>query len=131
MKNNILKFTTYLYYLSLIVLLIIYLYPGSIIGYFLYGDLGTQPNFVRNPIGTSINHLIYFSYITSLALIIRIKVKNIFTNYKFILFVSFILEILHFIIPNRVFEYYDLIANISGVIVILVLKKFIKCANFS
>ena len=60
MKNIILKFIIYLYYLSLIVLAIIYLFPGSIIGYLLYGDLGTQPNLVNNPIGTSINHFFYF-----------------------------------------------------------------------
>ena len=59
-NNNILKFTIYLYYLSLIVLLILYLYPGSIIGYFLYGDLGTQPNLVENPIGTSISFFLFF-----------------------------------------------------------------------
>ena len=62
MKNNILKSIMYLYYLSLVVLLIIYLYPGSIIGYLLYGDLGKQPNFVNNPMGTSINHFFYFYF---------------------------------------------------------------------
>ena len=56
MKNIILKFTIYLYYLNLIALLILYLFPGSIIGYLFYGDLSTQPNLIKNPIGTSINH---------------------------------------------------------------------------
>ena len=50
MKNNILKFVVYLYYLTLIVLLILYLFPGSIIGYFIYGNFGTQPNLLKNPI---------------------------------------------------------------------------------
>ena len=56
MKNHILQFIIYLYYLSLVVLLIIYLFPGSIIGYLLYGDLSKEPILVNNPIGTSINH---------------------------------------------------------------------------
>jgi len=131
MKNTILKLLEYVYYFSLIILLILYLYPGSLVGYFLYGNLEQQPNLIPNPIGTSINHLIFFSYITILALIIRPKVKNVFTDYKIILFISFILEILHFIIPNRAFELYDLIANILGVTVVLFLKKFIKWPNFS
>ena len=76
--------------------------------------------------GTSINHLIFFSYITTLALIIRSKAVNIFTDYKMILFISFILEILHFVIPNRAFEFYDLIANILGVLIIIFIKRFIK-----
>ena len=126
MKNTILKILEYIYYFSLVVLFIIYLFPGSLIGYFLYGNLGQQPNLIPNPIGTSINHLIFFSYITILALIIRRKVKNILTDYKIILFISFILEILHFIIPNRAFEFYDLIANMLGVLIIIFIKRFVK-----
>ena len=126
MKNTILKLLEYIYYFSLVILFIIYLFPGSLIGYFLYGNLGQQPNLIPNPIGTSINHLIFFSYITILALIIRPKVKNVFTNYKIILFISFILEILHFIIPNRTFEFYDLIANMLGVLIIIFIKRFLK-----
>ena len=126
MKNIILKLLEYIYYFSLIILFIIYLFPGSLIGYFLYGNLGQQPNLIPNPIGTSINHLIFFSYITILALIVRPKVKNVFTDYKIILFISFILEILHFIIPNRAFEFYDLIANMLGVLIIMFIKRFLK-----
>ena len=126
MKNTILKLLEYVYYFSLIILLILYLYPGSLLGYFLYGNLEQQPNLIPNPIGTSINHLIFFSYITTLALIIRSKAVNIFTDYKMILFISFILEILHFVIPNRAFEFYDLIANILGVLIIIFIKRFIK-----
>ena len=126
MKNIILKLLEYTYYFSLIILFILYLYPGSLIGYFLYGNLQQQPNLIPNPMGTSINHLIFFSYITTLALIIRSKAVNIFTDYKMILFISFILEILHFVIPNRAFEFYDLIANMLGVIIIIFIKRFIK-----
>ena len=127
MKNTIFKLTEYAYYFSLIVLLVLYLFPGSLIGYFLYGNLGQQPNLVTNPIGTSINHFIFFSYITLLAIIVRTKVKNILTSYKVILFISCILEILHFIIPNRAFEFYDLIANIAGVVIVLLTYRFTKC----
>ena len=126
MKKSILKLLEYIYYFSLIILFILYLYPGSLIGYFLYGNLQQQPNLIPNPMGTSINHLIFFSYITTLALIIRSKAVNIFTDYKMILFISFILEILHFVIPNRAFEFYDLIANILGVLIIIFIKRFIK-----
>ena len=126
MKNTILKLFEYVYYSSLIILLILYLYPGSLVGYFLYGNLEQQPNLIPNPIGTSINHLIFFSFITILALIIRPKVKNILTDYKIILFISFILEILHFIIPNRAFELYDLLANLVGVLIIFLCRKLIK-----
>ena len=126
MKNTILKLLEYIYYSSLVILIILYLFPGSLIGYFLYGNLWQQLNLIPNPIGTSINHLIFFSYITILALTIRTKVKNILTDYKIILFISFILEILHFIIPNRAFEFYDLIANVLGVLIIIFITRFVK-----
>ena len=131
MRNTIFKLLEYLYYFSLVSLFILYLFPGSLIGYFIYGNWDQQPDLIPNPIGTSINHLIYFSYITALATIIRLNVKNIFNNYKMIFFISFFLEILHFIIPNRAFEIYDLMANILGVAAVLLFKKFIKWAKFS
>ena len=126
MKNTIFKLTEYVYYFSLLVLLILYLFPGSLIGYFLYGNLGQQPNFITNPIGTSINHLIVFSYITVLAIIVRLRIKNIFTNYLFILFISCILETFHLIVPNRSFELNDLLANFTGVVIIILINSFIK-----
>ena len=126
MKNIIFKLLEYIYYFSLVILFVLYLFPGSLIGYFLYGNLGQQPNLIPNPIGTSINHFIYFSYITILATAIKTRVNNIFTDYKIILFVAFILEILHFIVPYRAFEYNDLLANMFGVIIVLLLKKIIK-----
>ena len=126
MKNSIFKLTEYVYYFSILILLILYLFPGSLIGYFLYGNLGEQPNLIVNPIGTSINHLIFFSYITVLAIIVRVRVKNIFTSYLVIILISCVLEIFHLIVPNRAFELYDLIANFSGVVIILLINSFIK-----
>ena len=126
MKNTIFKLTEYVYYFSLLVLFILYLFPGSLIGYFLYGNLGQQPNLISNPIGSSINHLFFFSYITLLAIIIREKTKNIFTSYKVILLISLILEIFHLIVPNRAFEFNDLIANITGVVIVLSINNFVK-----
>ena len=130
MKNTIFKLTEYVYYFSLLVLLILYLFPGSLIGYLLYGNLGQQPNLISNPIGTSINHLFFFSYITILAMTVRLRAKNILTNYRFILFISCVLEILHLIVPNRAFEFYDLIANLIGVVIILFINSFVKWQKY-
>ena len=130
MKNTIFKFIEYVYYFSLLVLLILYLFPGSLIGYFLYGSSGQQPNLIANPIGTSINHFIFFSYITVLVIIVRLRIKNIFTSYKVVLFLSGILEVLHLIVPNRAFELYDLIANITGVVIILLIFRFIRWQKY-
>ena len=126
MKNTIFNIIKYLYYSSLIVLTILYLYPGSLIGYFLYGNLGTQPNIISNPIGTSINHLIYFSLITVLSNIVKNRLNNLFTKTKFILFLSIFLELSHLIVPNRAFEFFDLIANVAGILFIVILLRIFK-----
>ena len=129
MKNNILKSVKYLYYLSLVILLIIYLYPGSIIGYLLYADLGKQLSLVNNSIGTAINHFFYFFYLTFLGVICNLSEKKFINSFLFLFFLSFFLELLHFFIPNRAFELNDLLANIIGVISILFLFKLKK--NFT
>jgi len=126
MKNNVLKLIEYLYYFSLGALFILYLFPGSLIGYLLYEDLGKQPNLVDNPIGTSINHLFYFIYLTALAVICNLKRTQIFTNFYFIFFIAVFLEATHYIIPNRAFELYDLFANVAGVSIIFLFRKLMK-----
>ena len=130
MKNTILKFTIYLYYLTLIVLLFLYLFPGSIIGFLLYGDFGLQPNLIKNPAGTSINHFLFFFFLTFLGSIFNSNKKKFINSIFFLLIISIFLELLHFIIPNRAFELNDVIANSTGVILAYFLfflkKRFIK-----
>ena len=126
MNNTIFKLLEYLYYFSLFFLFALYLFPGSLIGYFLYRDLGQQPDLISNPICTSINHLIYFFYLTILSQIVRSRLKKFFTNIYFVFFISIILEISHLVVPNRAFEYYDLLANVLGVILVIIMKKLIK-----
>ena len=117
MKNTIFKLLEHLYYFCLVSLFILYLFPGSLIGYFLYGNLGQQPDLIPNPIGTSINHLISFICLSSLAFIMRVRERKFINSFQFLFFTSILLEIFHLFIPNRAFEYYDLFANFTGVIV--------------
>ena len=118
----------YLYYFSLLGLLILYLFPGSLIGYFLYGNLAQQPDLIPNPIGTSINHAIAFFYLTALGLITYLKEKNYSKTLFLLLSLSILLEISHFIIPNRSFQLLDLFANLLGtllaIVIIFLYKKF-------
>ena len=127
MKNTIFKVIIYTYYLSLIALLLLYLFPGSLIGFLLYGDLGKQPNLISNPIGTSVNHLIFFFYLGVLSFIIHGKHKKKIYSFSFLICVSILLELLHLIIPNRAFELNDLFANSAGVLsaffTLIIIKK--------
>ncbi len=103
--------------ISVLFLIIISLWPGSLIGYFLYGDWGTQPDLIKNPFGTAINHFIYYFYVSLIGLFVYLKSEN-FRNIFYGLFsLSVILELLHIIIPNRSFQIVDLMGNILGVII--------------
>ena len=129
--KNIISFTTkHLFYFSFIILLILYLFPGSLIGYFLYGNFGKQPNFISNPIGTSINHLVFFFYLGFLGFLFRSNQKKLINSFSFLFFISIILELLHYFIPNRAFELNDLYANSLGVLLAyFILKLFKKTKN--
>ena len=126
MKNIIFEGIKYTYYLSLIALLFLYLFPGSLIGFFLYDDLGKQPNLISNPLGTSINHLIFFFCLSIQSFIIYIKYKKIIYSFSFLFFLSILFELLHLIIPNRAFEINDLFANSFGVISAFLILNLIK-----
>ncbi len=120
----------YLYYFSLITLLILYLYPGSLIGYIFYGDLGKQPDIIPNPIGTSINHALAFFFLSMVSLIGHIRDKNFNKIIIFLIFLSIVLELTHNIIPNRSFQFFDLLGNLLGsflaILIIIFYKKFKK-----
>ena len=126
MKYTIFKSIKHTYYLSLIVLLTLYLFPGSLIGFLLYGDLEKQPILISIPVGTSINHLIFFFYLGILSFIIHIKHKKIIYSFPFLICISVLFELLHLIIPNRAFELNDLLANSAGVLLAFFTLIFIK-----
>ena len=111
------KFLKSIFHISVLFVIIISLYPGSLLGYLLYGDWGQQPNLIKNPFGTTINHFIYYFYVSLLGFFLYSRSEN-FTKLVYgLFFLSVILELFHFIIPNRSFQLGDLIGNILGVVV--------------
>ena len=122
------RIVRYLYNFSLTGLLILYLFPGSLIGYFLYGDLGKQPDMIPNPIGSSINHALAFFYLTTIGLISYLNQTNFYKILIFLITLSLFLELSHLFIPNRSFESLDLFANLLGtflaIVIIFLYKKF-------
>ncbi len=120
------RIVRYLYYFSLAGLLILYLFPGSLIGYFLYKDLGQQPDFIPNPIGTSINHTLAFLYLSVLGLISYMRGVSFIQTVIFLLILSVFLELSHLIIPNRSFQSLDLFANLLGTLLAIVIIFFYK-----
>ena len=116
----------YLYYFSLTGLLILYLFPGSLIGYFLYGDFSQQPDIIPNPMGTSINHALAFFYLSILGLISYMRGAGFNQTLIFLIVLSLLLELSHLIIPNRSFQSLDLLSNLLGTLLAIVIIFFYK-----
>ena len=115
--NKVIKLLKPIFYISVLFLIIISLYPGSLLGYLLYGDLSQQPNLIKNPFGTTLNHFISYVYVSMFGFFLYLGTKNFKKLAYGLFFLSAILELLHLIIPNRSFQLGDLCANILGVIV--------------
>jgi len=108
-----------------IVMILIYLYPGSILGWLFYGNIQKQPQLTSDFVGFSSNHVYAFIFLSTLGLLSHYKDK---INYLFLylFFVSIFLEICHSFIPQRSFEYRDLFGNFFGVFLIFIIFKFYK-----
>ena len=112
------------FYFANIVLIIFYLYPGSILGCFLYNDCYKQPQITQDFIISS-NHFYAFLLLTSLGVLSFHNTKKINLLSVYLILLSIFLELFHIIIPNRGFEMSDLFGNIAGVILVILIYKVV------
>ena len=106
-------------------LIIFYLFPGSILGYFLYNDFSIQPQITEDFIISS-NHFFAFTILSILGVISYQNTKKINFIIKYLFTLSILLEFFHILIPNRAFELGDLFGNVIGVVVVVIANKIIK-----
>ena len=106
------------------IFIVLYLYPGSILGFLIYGEFSKQPQITQDFLTISSNHVYAFFVLSLIGLIAYYKSKKILIL-NYLILSSIILEVLHLLIPNRSFQYSDLFGNIIGVLVsILLLSIF-------
>ena len=117
------KILKFIFHISVLFLIILSLYPGSLLGFLLYEDLSRQPDLINNPFGTTINHFISYIYVSLLGFFLHLRQHNLNKIFYAMFFLSTILEFLHFIVPNRSFQIGDLIGNILGVLVAYFIVK--------
>ena len=122
--KKIRNFLKIAFHSSNIILISLYLFPGSIFGCFLYNDCYKQPQITKDFIVSS-NHVYAFIVLTSLGVIFFHNDKKINLLYVYLFLLSIILELLHIIIPNRGFEMSDLLGNIMGVILVIFIYKIV------
>ena len=122
--NKLKNFFRIGFYSSNIILIIFYLFPGSILGCFLYNDCYVQPQITQDFIISS-NHFYAFIILTSLGVLAFHNTKKIIVLSVYLFLLSIFLELFHIIIPNRGFEMSDLFGNIVGVMLVILIYKII------
>ena len=103
-------------------LIIFYLYPGSLLGFFLYNDSSIQPQITRDFLISS-NHFYVFIILSISGIIAYNKTTRINVLITYLFLLSIILEFFHIIIPNRNFELSDLFGNFLGVVLMVTFYK--------
>jgi hypothetical protein len=117
------------FYFANIILITLYLYPGSIFGCFLFDNCSVQPQITGDLITgdfiISSNHIYAFILLTGLGIFSFHNTKKINFLIVYLFLLSIILELFHIIIPAREFEMSDLFGNIIGVILVIFIYKIV------
>ena len=114
-----------IFHIANILLIVFYLFPGSILGCLLYNDCKTQPQLTPDFIVSS-NHVYVFIIISFLGFIGYSKKTTFKYIITYLFFISVFLELMHIAIPERGFEIKDLTGNIVGVVISLIIFLIFK-----
>ena len=116
MFNKFFSFLKTIFYIANFVLISLYIFPGSILGWLFYGNAGLQPQITSDFLVSS-NHVYAFILLSILGYFSYEKTKLSFL-FIYLFSLAIFLEILHLVIPNRGFEFSDLFGNLLGVVLI-------------
>ena len=106
-------------------LIFLYLFPGSLLGYLIYGNKKIQPQITPDFLISS-NHFYVFILLSTIGFLTFKKKKLISYLIFYLITLSITLEILHILIPERSFEWSDLFGNFLGVIVVIFIRNLIN-----
>ena len=115
----------FIFYLSNFILLVLYLFPGSLLGCYLYNDCQLQPQLTKD-FFVSTNHLYAFSLLSVIGLFTYNSSNKLNLLNIYLVLLSIVLEISHLFIPERGFELSDLFGNLLGVSIVLTINFFYR-----
>ena len=118
-----------IFYLINLILILLYLYPGSLLGRLIYGNEKIQPQITADFIISS-NHFYVFILVSIIGFFSFIKINQIKILVRYLIALSLSLELLHLIIPERSFQLSDLFGNLLGVIVVILIRNLINKYGF-
>ena len=125
MINFFSKFKIFFYVINLL-LIIFYLFPGSLFGCIFFDDCKVQPQITSDFLHISSNHFYAFGLVTILGYLTFFNSKKLKQILYYLLVISVLLEVFHIGIPERSFQWADLFGNLFGVIVVIFVKNLIN-----
>ncbi len=125
MINFFSKFKILFYVINLL-LIILYLFPGSLFGCIFFDNCKVQPQITSDFLQISSNHFYAFGLITILGYFTFLKSEKLKLVLYYLLVISVLLEVFHIVIPERSFQVSDLFGNLLGVIVVIFVKNLIN-----
>ena len=124
MINFFSKFKIFFYVINLL-LIILYLFPGSLLGCVFFDNCKVQPQITSDFIISS-NHFYAFGLVTILGYFTFLNSEKLKLVLHYLLVISVLLEVFHILIPERSFQWSDLFGNLLGVIVVIFVKNLIN-----
>ena len=106
-----------LFHILTLLLIMLSLYPGSILGFLLYGDFRLQPRITKDFLYISSIHLYVYFLVSALGFSSYLRDRKFKLIVIYLFFLSIILEVAHLIIPQRSFQIVDFTGNILGVLI--------------
>jgi len=119
------KYKVIFYFIN-VCLIFLYLFPGSIFGCIFLDDCKRQPQITPDLAIISSNHFYAFLIISIVGFFTYSKKKNLKILMIYLILSSILLEILHLIIPERSFQWLDLVGNFTAVIVVIFIYNLIN-----
>ena len=124
MINFFSKFKIFFYVINLL-LIILYLFPGSLLGCVFFDNCKVQPQITSDFIISS-NHFYAFGLVTILGYLTFLNSEKLKQVLYYLLIISVLLEVLHIVIPERSFQWLDVFGNLLGVVVVIFVKNLIN-----
>ena len=115
-----------LFHILILLLIILSLYPGSILGLLLYGDFRLQPQITKDFLYISSQHLYSYLLVSTLGFFSYLRDKKFNLVVIYLFFLSIILEVAHLVISERSFQIEDLTGNILGVLIAYIIVLIYK-----
>ena len=115
-----LKFIKCIFFLQLILLIAVSVFPGNLVNLILIGDASTSLS------SDKFSHFISYFVLSIFAYLSFYNTQKLKKIFIFLILLSIILEVVHIIIPNRYYENLDLLMNVCGVIAVSIFFYYNK-----